>query len=66
VSGHIVTVPARDLKVGDVFSTDSMEVQEVDTTTTPGVVYVRGVCHGTEKRGVLNHGDPCHLWVRDA
>ena len=68
-TGYIETVPARDLRVGDVFSTDSGVVMSVTLLQGGGPadeVAVETVCHGIGKSAYLAPDFPCHLWRKTA
>ena len=63
--GRIETVPARDLRVGDVFSTDGGRVTSavlLQGGGAPDEIAVVVVCHGVEKFAYLTPDAPCPLW----
>src|SRR5262249_41773569 len=60
----IESVPASQLKPGDVFSTDGGVVTYVDRRGDS--VYVESVCHGVGKSALLAAEFVCHLWRKDA
>jgi hypothetical protein len=64
----IQTVPAKDLRKGDVFSTDGGVVTSVVSLEgggAPDEIAVQVICHGIEKFTYLSPNHPCPLWKEE-